>query len=149
MVGFQVQLAQAHLMEELLRLEGKNMISFSLSGSTEKTSSFLARMQSADLYSSISSLAQRGVTALQSATPVESGATAAAWSYEIQTSSTGITISWINTNSVNGVNIAVILQFGHGTGTGGYVSGRDYINPAIKPVMDEIANEVWRKVTSL
>lgn len=124
------------------------MLSFSLSGSTTKTSSFLKGLQAGNSYSGLESLAQQGVAALQSATPVESGQTAASWSYEIERSGTSIRISWVNSNNIGGVNVAVILQYGHGTGTGGYVAGRDYINPAIKPVMDQIADEVWRKVTN-
>lgn len=124
------------------------MISYTLSGSTVKTQSFLQGLLSGDPYSSLESLAQRGVSALQAATPVDSGVTAASWSYEIERSGSSTRISWVNSNNVGGVNIAVILQYGHGTGTGGYVSGRDYINPAIRPVMDQIADEVWRKVTS-
>lgn len=121
--------------------------SFSLSGSTKKTQSFLAGLSKGDPYSGLDSLAQKGVNALRASTPIDSSQTANSWSYEIERSGGGVQISWINTNNVGGVNIAVILQYGHGTGTGGYVSGRDYINPAIKPVMEEIANEVWRRVT--
>jgi len=121
---------------------------FSSSGSTDKTKKFLDGIVSGQTYTGIEALAQQGVAALSAATPVESGATANSWSYEIEQKGGGITISWLNSNINGGVNIAVILQYGHGTGTGGYVSGRDYINPAIKPVMDRIADELWRKVTS-
>jgi len=124
------------------------MISFSLGGSTSKTDAFFKAMRSQSLYSEIDRLAQRGVVALAQATPQDSGLTAASWSYEIDMSGGGAKISWINTNSQGGVNVAVILQYGHGTGTGGYVSGRDYINPAIKPIMDQIADAVWEKVRS-
>ena len=104
-------------------------------------------MQKPDLYSGLTGLAQRGVAALQASTPKESGLTAASWDYEIETKGDITKITWINTHTVDGVNIAIILQYGHGTGTGGYVSGRDYINPAIKPIFDEISDEVWKKVT--
>jgi len=124
------------------------MIGFSLSGSTSKTNAFLKAMKSESLYSEIDQLAQRGVVALSQATPQDSGLTAASWSYEIDMSNGGAQISWLNSNSEGGVNVAVILQYGHGTGTGGYVSGRDYINPAIKPIMDQIADAVWEKVRS-
>lgn len=124
------------------------MITFSLSGSTSRTQAFLKKMQSQDLYSGLESLAQRGVTALQATTPKESGLTAASWSSEVSTAGGSTTITWSNSHVQNGVNIAIILQYGHGTGTGGYVAGRDYINPAIKPIFDDIANEVWKKVTS-
>lgn len=92
--------------------------------------------------------ASMGVSALAEATPVDSGATASAWGYEIVTSGEDVTIYWTNTNQNEGVYIAVILQFGHGTGTGGYVAGRDYINPAIRPVFDRIANEAWMEVVN-
>lgn len=129
-------------------MTGRSGISFTLSGSTKRTQSFLDKLLRGDPYSGLEALAQQGVNALQSATPVASGVTANSWSYEIEKSGSSVKITWINTNTVNGVNVAIILQYGHGTGTGGYVSGRDYINPAIKPIMDKIADEVWRKVTS-
>lgn len=118
-----------------------------LGGSTSNMRNFLAKMRSENLYSSLDSLAQRGVSALQAATPVDSGLTASSWSYELEITSSSCRISWLNTHVENGVNVAIILQYGHGTGTGGYVSGQDYINQALKPIFDEIANEVWRKVT--
>lgn len=124
------------------------MISFSVSGSTKRTEAFLAKMKSQDFASGLESIAQRGVAALQAATPMDSGLTAASWSYEIEKKGDVTFISWLNTNANNGVHVAIILQYGHGTGTGGYVAGRDYINPAIQSVMDELANEVWKKVTS-
>jgi hypothetical protein len=123
-------------------------ITFTLSGSTDRTRQFLEKMKTADLYSGLESLAQRGVEALRANTPTESGLTAASWGYEIELKGNSTTIWWTNTHVESGVNIAVILQYGHGTGTGGYVSGRDYINPAIQPIFDEISNEVWKKVTS-
>jgi hypothetical protein len=98
--------------------------------------------------SGLESLAQRGVAALQAATPTDSGLTAASWSYVIEERDGAVFISWLNSNIVMGTNVAILLQYGHGTGTGGYVSGRDFINPAIQPIFDEIANELWKKVTS-
>lgn len=92
--------------------------------------------------------AQEGVSALSSATPVDSGATANAWSYEIESKGDTHTIYWTNGNINKGVNIAVILQYGHGTGTGGYVAGRDYINPAMRPIFDRIAEEAWKEVVN-
>lgn len=125
------------------------MINFTVTGDTRRTQEFLRKMQSpAELYSGIDAIAQRGVEALRAATPVDSGLTAASWGYEIEHENGGVTISWTNSNNVNGVNVAVILQYGHGTGTGGYVAGRDYINAAIKPIFDEIADDIWKKVTS-
>ena len=98
--------------------------------------------------SNLNHYAQMGVDALKSATPVDTGKTADSWYYEIHKSISGITIRWCNSNINEGVPIAVILQYGHGTGTGGYVEGTDYINPAIKPIFDEIADAVWKEVTN-
>jgi hypothetical protein len=91
---------------------------------------------------------QRGVAALSAATPVDSGLTAASWGYEVESTGDKTTITWTNSNSLSGVNVAIILQYGHGTGTGGWVSGQDYIMPAIKPIFDSIADDVWKKVTT-
>ena len=87
------------------------------------------------------------MAALASATPVDSGETATSWYYEITNKNNTITISFHNSNIQNGVPIAIILQYGHGTGTGGWVQGRDYINPAIQPIFDQIANYAWKEVT--
>lgn len=126
------------------------MIEIETEGSTKKALTFLTKMQNinTDIRSALESAGQRGVDALSSATPVESGLTALSWSYEIETSGDSTTIHWLNTNTYSGVNVAIILQYGHGTGTGGWVSGRDYINPAIQSIFDQIANDVWKKVTS-
>lgn len=90
-----------------------------------------------------------GVDALSKATPVDTGKTANSWMYDITKDREGTTISWFNTNEVDGVNIAAILQYGHGTGAGVYVQGRDYINPAMKPVLDEAVEGAWKGVVSL
>lgn len=87
-----------------------------------------------------------GVNALQNATPTDSGQTANSWEYTIEVNSGSAVLSFDNTNTNNGVNIAIILQYGHGTGTGGYVQGRDYINPAIQPVFDRLADEAWKEI---
>ena len=92
---------------------------------------------------------REGVEALSAATPVDSGKTASSWKYDIEHSSRGASISFSNTNINKGVNIAIILQYGHGTRNGGYVQGRDYINPAIQPVFDRIVNEAWKEVTQV
>lgn len=89
-----------------------------------------------------------GVSALSSATPAESGLTASSWTYEISSSSEGASITFLNTNVNKGFNIAIILQYGHGTGTGGWVQGRDYINPAIQPVFDKMTEAVWKEITN-
>jgi len=101
-----------------------------------------------DVYSELEKYGKLGVTALASATPKASGETANSWSYRVTKTKRYARIEWYNTNTVNGVNIAIILQYGHGTGTGGWVQGRDYINPALRPIFDKIASEVWKKVTA-
>ena len=93
--------------------------------------------------------AKEGVKALASATPVDSGITSNCWDYELKVGQGFYSISWTNSNVVDGVPIAIILQYGHGTGTGGYVQGRDYINPAIQPIFDKISESLWREVSSL
>lgn len=117
-------------------------------GDFTRTFKFLNKMQNFKIDSILEKYAQQGVSALASATPIDSGATASSWGYEIVHSGKGATIYWTNTNSNQGVVIAVILQYGHGTGTGGYVQGRDYINPAMRPVFDQIADAAWREVVN-
>ncbi len=121
-------------------------ISFSSGGSTARTEAFLKAVVQGNIYNNVAVLARQGVDALKSVTPSESGLTAESWTYEIEQSMTGITIWWSNTNVVNGFNVAVGLQYGHGTGTGGWVQGYDYINPAIRPIFDKIADSVWKEV---
>lgn len=123
------------------------MISFSSSGSFDRTERFLRRILQGDLYRSLDAQAQIGVAALSSATPIDSGETASSWTSEVQIGGGTCTIIWSN-GAMAGGPLAIMLQYGHGTGTGGYVAGRDYINPAIKPVFDRIAETVWREVTS-
>ena len=90
---------------------------------------------------------QQGVDALASATPKNTGKTAASWRYEVQETASGITMFWTNDNRTSqGDLIAVLIQYGHGTGTGGYVQGRDYINPAVQPIFDKIADDLWRVI---
>ena len=124
------------------------MITFKQKGSFKKTDSFVNRMKNWEFMSHMREYGEQGVQALASQTPVESGKTASSWSYDIVHTSEGVSIYWTNDNVNKGVNIAVILQFGHGTGTGGWVEGRDYINPAIRPVFDDIAEKAWKEVTS-
>lgn len=124
------------------------MITFKVTGSTKRTSDFLQKMQRMDLYSELDGIGRRGVEALRANTPVDTGLTAASWGYEITRDPAKTTITWYNTHNESGANIAILLQYGHGTGTGGFVSGQDYINPAIQPIFDEIAESVWRRVTS-
>lgn len=122
------------------------MISVKSTGSFKKLESFLKKMSSEDYFKVLDALGQRGVAALASATPVDSGLTSQSWAYEVTHARGKHSIEWYNTNINNGVNIAIILQYGHGTGTGGWVKGYDYINPAIRPVFDQIADEVWKQV---
>lgn len=126
------------------------MIEIDFSGSTNKTMTFLNSMTNIqnDIRSELERAGQRGVIALANATPIDSGLTASSWGYEIEQSFGTSTIYWTNTNVYSGVNVAIILQYGHGTGTGGWVAGRDYINPALKTIFDDIADDVWKKVTS-
>ena len=125
------------------------MISFSHKGDFSKLTGFLERAKGIVHLSALDRYGRRGVAALASATPVESGETAASWSYEIQTGDGTAAITFKNSHIVDGVPIAIILQYGHGTGTGGWVEGRDYINPAIQPIFDEIVEEAWREVAQL
>jgi hypothetical protein len=124
------------------------MITFTQKGSFNKTEKFLAYLNKGDLYGTLDAWARVGVNALVSATPVESGETSRSWAYKIAQKGAVTTITWTNSHIVDGVPIAIILQYGHGTGTGGYIQGRDYINPALKPTFTKIADQVWKAVTS-
>lgn len=124
-------------------------IRFTHKGDFSKTTKFLTRVTQTVRRSDLERYAKKGVAALASATPVETGLTADSWTYEIITKKGLITINFINTNIQQNVPIAVIIQYGHGTGTGGWVEGRDYINPAIQPIFDEMINDIWREVTKL
>lgn len=124
------------------------VISFHHKGNFQKTDNFLKKAKQGDYFRSLEKFAQEGVNALASATPIDSGKTAASWDYTISRSKGSVSITWTNSNINDGVNIAVIIQYGHGTRNGGYVQGRDYINPAIRPVFDKIAENVWKEVTS-
>lgn len=125
------------------------MISFKHKGDFSKATRFLERMKETVRLGFLDQYGRRGVEALSSATPVDSGLTASSWSYEIVNKNGSATINFKNSNVQDGVPIAIILQYGHGTGNGGWVEGRDYINPAIQPIFDEIVNEAWREVTKL
>ena len=124
------------------------MLFLSATGSFDKTEKFLKKMMKGDIYKILSKYGEMGVTALASATPVSSGKTSRAWSYEISKSIGAHTITWHNSNMAGGTPVAILLQYGHATGTGGYVQGIDFINPALKPVFDKMANDVWKEVTS-
>lgn len=124
------------------------VITFHHKGNFQKTDNFLKKAKQGDYFRSLEKFAQEGVNALASATPIDSGKTAASWDYTISRSKGSVSITWTNSNINDGVSIAVIIQYGHGTRNGGYVQGRDYINPAIRPVFDKIAENVWKEVTS-
>ena len=125
------------------------MISFRHKGNFSKTFRYLERARNASRAGVLDKYGAEGVAAIASATPVDSGLTAQSWYYEIERSTESSVISFHNSNIQNGVPIAIILQYGHGTGTGGWVEGRDYINPAIQPIFDRIADDAWKEVTKL
>ena len=123
------------------------MISFRQKGDFSKLTSYMEKTKNAVRLGKLDKYGHEGVAALASATPVDTGQTANSWYYKIERKNESVSISFYNSNVNKGVPIAVILQYGHGTRNGGYVQGRDYINPAIQPIFDKIANEAWREVT--
>lgn len=123
------------------------MIRFKHHGDFQHTEAFFSRIRRHSYIDILQKYGQAGVEALSASTPKDTGETASSWSYEIVQTRNGYSIFWNNSNVNQGVNIALILQYGHGTGTGGYVRGIDYINPAIRPIFDEIANAAWKEVT--
>lgn len=125
------------------------MIKFTHKGDFSKLNRFFERAKNAVKMGDLDKYGRAGVAALSSATPVDSGKTASSWYYEIERQNGRATINFYNTNVNQGVPIAIILQYGHGTGTGGWVEGRDYINPALQPIFDEIVNNARKEVTTL
>jgi hypothetical protein len=123
---------------------------FSTGGSFNKTEAFLQKLLrlNSTITAVLESAAKEGVAALQRSTPIESGLAASSWGYEVVQNGSSFTITWTNSDVENGFPVAIMLQYGYGTGTGGYVRGRDYINPAMKPVFDSIEQKVWKAVTS-
>lgn len=124
-----------------------DMIRFTQKGDFRKLNSFLERIKEVIKRGELNKYGREGVDALSRATPIDSGKTASSWYYEIERTNETISISFHNSNINKGVPIAIILQYGHGTNRGGWVAGRDYINPAIQPIFDKIAEEAWREVT--
>lgn len=122
------------------------MISFKQKGDFSKTEKFLKRSLGKNYRNVLEKYGQQGVATLSASTPVRTGLTAISWSYEIIQNGDSISVVWNNSNVHNGVNIALILQYGHGTRNGGYVSGRDYINPALRPIFDKMAEAAWKEV---
>ena len=125
------------------------MIGFRHKGDFSKTTNFLTKLKQKRILASFDKYGKEGVAALASATPVETGLTANSWYYKIEQTDTSIALQFCNSNIQNGIPIAIILQYGHGTRNGGWVEGRDYINPAIQPLFDRIVNEAWGEVTKL
>ena len=116
-------------------------------GSFNKTEQFLKKVHNASKTIDLTKYGEKGVAALQAANPTRTGLTASSWYYKIEKSGSRLTLSFFNSNVNKGVPIAIILQYGHGTNNGGWVQGRDYINPALRPVFDEMAQAIWREVT--
>ena len=125
------------------------MITFRHKGDFSKLTRFLERAKEAVHLGVLDKYGREGVAALASATPIESGRTASSWYYQVENKNGSASITFYNSNVNKGVPIAIILQYGHGTRNGGFVQGRDYINPAIQPIFDRIADEAWREVTKL
>ena len=122
------------------------MISFRQKGDFSKLNRYFERVKETAKIGVLDKYGRAGVSALSSATPTDTGKTAASWYYEIKHQNGGVSLEFFNSNVNKGVPIAIILQYGHGTGTGGWVEGRDYINPAIQPIFDKIANNAWEEV---
>ena len=125
------------------------MIKFRQKGDFSKLTHYLEKVKEIVKLGDLDKYGREGVAALASATPVDTGLTASSWRYEIQHGNDSVSIAFYNDNIQNGVPIAIILQYGHGTRNGGYVEGRDYINPAIKPIFDKITEDAWKEVTRL
>ena len=124
-----------------------SILTYKTKGSFENTNKFFKKMSQKNIFKSLEQYGEEGVAALAAATPVDTGKTASSWSYEIRKTNSSISIVWKNSNIVDGVPIAVVLQYGHGTATGGYVQGVDYINPALQPIFERISKEIWKEVT--
>lgn len=123
------------------------MITFRQKGDFSKLTRYLEKTKEAVRLGDLDKYGREGVAALASATPVDSGLTANSWFYKIERKNGTVAINFYNSNIQNGVPIAIILQYGHGTRNGGWVEGRDYINPSIQPIFDKIVNDAWREVT--
>ena len=123
------------------------MIKFENKGDFSKTTNFLTNLKRSKLVKDLDKFGRKGVEALKSMTPINTGLTANSWYYEIIEENNATKINSCNSNVQNGVPLAIILQYGHGTRNGGWVEGRDYINPAIQPIFDDIVNNAWKEVT--
>ena len=125
------------------------MLTVRQKGEYAKLTRYLVNVKNASTKMDLHKYGEAGVKALSSATPVKTGLTANSWKYEIEHRVGHSSITFYNTNIQNGIPIAIILQYGHGTGGGGWVQGRDYINPALQPIFDKLANDAWKEVTRL
>ena len=123
-------------------------VSFNHSGSFDNTEKFLRAMASLDIRSFLNGMAQEGIAALANATPVDTRLASQSWGATVSQNRGGYSITWTNTDVENGFPVAIMLQYGYGTGTGGYVQGQDYINPALTPIFDKFAQDMWKAVTS-
>lgn len=128
--------------------KGSKMFWLSNRGNFKNTEKWLKKTLGKDYMKVLNEYGRQGVIALSDATPVDSGHTASSWRYEIGESDGKVAVTWFNSNVNKGVNIAIILQYGHGTRRGGYVAGRDYINPALRPIFDAMADKAWKEVIS-
>lgn len=124
-------------------------ISFKQKGNFEKTTKYLKKMMKAFEKGVFDKYGRKGVSELEKYTPIDTGITAASWSYQVTKNDGEVMLEFLNDNVNDGVNIAVILQYGHGTGTGGYVEGVDYINPALKPVFESMVSDIWKEVITV
>ena len=122
-------------------------ISFRQKGDFKKLTSFLEKSKESINLGILDKYGKEGVAALASATPKDTGLTASSWYYTIENKNGVASVTFNNSNIQNGEKIAILIQYGHGTGTGGWVQGRDYINPVIQPLFDELANKAWKEVT--
>jgi hypothetical protein len=125
------------------------MFSITASGSFQNLESFLKKAQKMNVRAILETYGQAGVRALSSATPEDSGLASNSWYYEVTRIRGGYSITWSNSDIESGFPVAVMIQYGHATGTGGWVQGRDYINPALRPIFDNIADKAWKEVTSI
>lgn len=125
------------------------MIAFKHRGDLRKTDQFLTRAQRIQYRDILNRYGREGARVLAIATPVDSGKTAESWDFKVEIFKDKFSVSWTNSNVVDGVPIAILLQYGHGTRNGGYVRGQDYINPALRPILDKLAQEAWKEITSL
>lgn len=124
------------------------MVKFKQTGDFKNTEKYFKKLGKGDYLSGLSKFGELGVKALEAATPRKTGKTASSWIYSIEKTKKGVSLVWSNTNVNNGANIALLIQYGHGTRNGGYVEGVDYINPALKPLFDKIAKDAWMEVTN-